>query len=85
MRDEILELQLDKDFLRALFLLFKSRKYSTKLKICVLKIISENYENEIKLLHSQIQSYNFQNPKEVFENLPSPKKEEIVLSFDLHI
>ena len=63
----------------------KSRKYSPKLKICVLEIISENYENEIKLLHSQIHSYNFWNPKEFFENLPSPKQEEIVLSFDLHI
>ena len=47
LRDEILELNLDEDFLRAFFLLLKSRKYSPKLKICVLKIISENYENEI--------------------------------------
>ena len=36
-------------------------------------------------MHSQIQSYNFQNPKEFFENLPSPKQEEIIISFDLHI
>ena len=85
LRDEMLELQLDEDFLRTFFLLLKSRKYSPKLKICVLDIISENYESEIKLLHSQIQSYNFRNPKEFFENLPSPKQEEIVLYFDMHI
>ena len=55
-----------------------------ELKKWLLGIISENYENEIKLLRSQIQSYNFRNPKEFFENIPSPKQEEIVLSFDLH-
>ena len=84
-RDELSKLQFDDYFLRAFFLLFKSRKCSPQVKKWLLDIISENYENEIKLLHSQIQSYNFRNPKEFFENLPSPKQEEIVLSFDLHI
>ena len=36
-------------------------------------------------MHSQIQSYNFRDPKEFLENIPSPKKEEIVLPFDLQI
>ena len=85
MKDEILDFQFDEDFLKVIFLIFKSRKFSPQVKKWLLDIISENYETEIKLLHSQIQSYNFWNPKEFFENLPSPKKEEIVISFDLHI
>ena len=36
-------------------------------------------------MHSQIQSYNFQDPKEFLENVPSQKQEEIVLPFNLHI
>ena len=36
-------------------------------------------------MHSQIQSYNFRNPKSFFENIPSPKQEESVIPFDLHI
>ena len=83
LRDEILEFQLDEDFLRAIFPILKLIKYSPQLKKCVLEIISENYENEIKLLHSQIQAYNFRDPKEFLENLPSPRQEEIALSFDL--
>ena len=84
-RDGLLEFKLDEDFLRVVFLILKSRKSSPQLKICVLELISEKYENDIKLLHSQIQSYNFWDPKEFLENLPSPKQEEIVLPFDLQI
>ena len=36
-------------------------------------------------MNSQIQSYNFRDPKEFLENIPSPKQEEIVLPLDLHI
>ena len=58
LKDEILDFQFEEDFLRVLFLLFKSRKCSPQVKKWLLDIIFENYENEIKLLHSQIQSYN---------------------------
>ena len=84
-RDELSKLQFDEDFLRDFFLLFKSRKCSPQVKKWLLDLISENYENEIKLLDSQIQSYNFQDPKEFLENIPSPKQEEIVLPFDMQI
>ena len=53
-RDGLLEFQLDEDFLRAVFLILKSRKCSPQLKICVLELVFEKYENDIKLLHSQI-------------------------------
>jgi len=36
-------------------------------------------------LHSQIQSYNFQDPKEFFKNLPSPKQDETVVPFEWQI
>ena len=85
LKDVLLEFQLDEDFLRVVFLILKSRKCSPQLKICVLELVSEKYENGIKIFHFQIQSYNFQDPKEFLENLPSPKQEEIVLPFDLQI
>ena len=53
--------------------------------MCLLNLVSEKYENEIKLLHSQIQSYNLRDPKKFLQNLPSPNHEEIVLPFDLQI
>lgn len=43
-----------------------------------------NIWNIIELLNTQIQSYNFQDPQEFLENIPSPKQEEIVLPLDLH-
>ena len=58
-RDGLLEFQLDEDFLKVVFLLLKTRKYSPQLEICVLEIFFEKYENDIKLFPSQIQSYNF--------------------------
>ena len=48
-------------------------------------MVVEKFENDIELLDSQIQSYNFLDLKEFLENLPSPKQEEIVLPVDLQI
>lgn len=53
--------------------------------MCFLNLVIEKYENEIKLFHSQIQSYNLRDPKESLQNLPSPNHEESVLPFDLRI
>ena len=55
LKDEILYFQFDEDFLKVFFLILKSRKIS-QVKKWLLDIISKNYETEIKLLHSQIQS-----------------------------
>jgi hypothetical protein len=41
--------------------------------------------NDIELLDSQIQSYNFLDLKVLLENIPSPKQGEIVLPVDLQI
>jgi hypothetical protein len=60
----------------------KSRKFSPEIKICVLELVAEIFEKDIELLDLSIQSYSFQDPKQFFENLPSPKKEEMVLPFD---
>jgi len=48
-----------------------------------LDLVVEKYENEIELLHSQIQSYDIRDPMEFLHNLPSPNHEEIVLPSDL--
>jgi hypothetical protein len=68
-----------------MFHCLKLRKFSPKGKICFLELVVERFEKDIELLDSHIQSYNFQNPKQFLENLPSPNQEEIVLPFDLHI
>jgi len=56
-----------------------------QIKMCFLDLIVEEHENEIEILHSQIQSYDFHDPKEFLQNLPSPSHEEIVLPFDFQI
>jgi hypothetical protein len=65
--------------------LFEIEKISPEIKICVLELVAERFEKDIELLDLQIQSYSFQDPKQFFENLPSPKQEEIVLPFDFQI
>jgi serine/threonine protein kinase len=54
-------------------------------KISFLEVVVEKFENYIELLDSQIQSYNFRDLKELLENLPSPKQEEILLPIDWQI
>ena len=84
-KNQLSEFQLDEDFLEVVFLILKSRKFSPEARTCFLEIVVEWYETGIELLNSQIQSYNFWDPKEFLENLPSPKQEEIVLPLDLHV
>ena len=69
----------------AIFLILKLRKFSPEAKKCFLEIVVERYETSIELLNSQIQSYNFWDPKEFLESIPSLKQEEILLPLDLHI
>ena len=68
-----------------MFLILKSRKIYPKGKSCFLDLVVEKFEKAIELLDFHIQSYNFQDPKQFLENIPSPKQEEIILPFDLHI
>lgn len=63
----------------------KSSQLTPKNKICFLGLVAEKLENEIELLDVQIVSYDFQDPKQFLEILPPPKKEEIVIPFDLQI
>ena len=63
----------------------KSSRLTPKNKICFLGLAAKKLENEIELLDVQIGSYDFQDPKQFLESLPPPKKEEIVIPFDLQI
>jgi len=84
-REVLSKFQPDEEFLGLVFLVVKTTEYPHKIKMCCLNLVVEKYENEIELLHSQIQSYDFLNPKEFLQNLPSPSHEEIVLPSDLQI
>jgi len=84
-RGKLVEFHIDEDFLTTVFRILESSKFSPKSKICFLELVVENFKNDIELLDSQIQSYNFLDLKEFLENLPSPKQEEIVLPVDLQI
>jgi hypothetical protein len=84
-RGKLAEFHIDEDFLTTVFRILESSKFSPKSKICFLELVIEKFENDIELLDSQIQSYNFLDLKEFLENLPSPKQEEIVLPIDWQI
>jgi hypothetical protein len=84
-RNKLAEFHIDEDFLTIVFRILESSKFSPKSKICFLELVVEKFENDIELLDSQIQSYNFRDLKEFLENLPSPKQEEIVLPIDWQI
>jgi hypothetical protein len=62
-RDELADFQIDEVLLTTVFHCWKSRKFSPEVKICVLELFSERLEKDIEILNTQIQSYNFQNPK----------------------
>ena len=54
-------------------------------KINFLELVIEKYEREIDLLHSQIRLYDFHDPQDFLQNLPSPSHKEIVLPSDFQI
>lgn len=59
------EYELDENFVR--LLLIKVRAIpQPQIKICLLDLIVEEHEKDIKLLHCQIQSYDFQDPNFFF-------------------
>lgn len=76
--------ELDQDFVRSVLLKVKTIK-QPQIRIPFLDLVVEEHENEIEFLHSRIRSYDFPNPKEFFQNLPSPSRKEIVLPSDLQI
>ena len=46
-------------------------------------MLVERYESEIEILNSQEQSYQFEDQRAYLESLPSPKKEEIPMPFEV--
>ena len=84
-RGELADLQFDEVSLTVVFHCCKLKNYSHKSKICVLELLAENLERDIELLNTQIHSYNFQSPKQFYEELTSPKPKDIVSSFDFLI
>jgi hypothetical protein len=85
LRDELEEFQIDENFSTSVFICLKSREVTPKGKICFLGLIDERLENGFELLDVQIESYDFQDPKSFLESLPPPKREEIVIPFELQI
>jgi hypothetical protein len=63
----------------------KSSRFTSEGKSCFLGLVAERLENEFELLDVQFESYDFQDPKQFLESLPPPKREEIVIPFDLQI
>ena len=84
-RNKLVEFQIDEDFLAVMFPCLKSSKFSPEGKICFRELIVEIFEKDIELLDFHIELYNFQDPKQFLENIPSRKQEEIIFPFDLQI
>ena len=84
-RDELAEFQIDEHFSTIVFRCLKSSQLTSENKNCFLGLAATILENEIELLDVKIGSYDFQDPKQFLEGLPPPKKEEIVIPFDLQI
>ena len=68
-----------------MFLCLKPSRFTPEGKSCFLGLVVERLKNEFELLDVGFQSYDFQDPKWFLESLPPPKKEEIVIPFDLQI
>ena len=77
-REMLSEFELNEEFFRAV--LSKIPGGQNKL---FLELVVGKYENEIELLEAHIQSYNFRDPREFYQNLPPPVHREIVLSPEL--
>jgi hypothetical protein len=84
-RNELAETPLDEEFLTILFQCLKLNRYPPESKIYVLELVVERFEREFELLDSQTQPYDFQSIDKFLENLPSPRRDEIVSPFDLQI
>ena len=85
LRDELAEFQIDEIFSKTIFLCLKSSRLTAEGKSCFLGLVVEILENEFELLDVQFESHDFQDPKQFLESLPPPKREEIVIPFDLQI
>jgi len=78
------EYELD-DFFFKLVLLKVKAIQQPQIKMCFADLLAEEHQNEIELVHSQIQPFDFQDPKEFLQSLPSPSHEAIVLPSHLQI
>lgn len=84
-RDELVDFQIDEYFLITVFFCLKLSKFYPGSIICFIELVVERFKKDIELLDYHIQSYNFQVPKQLLENLPSPKQEDIVFPFYFQI
>jgi hypothetical protein len=84
-RDELADLPIEEVSLTTLSRCWKSKIFSHEFKMCVFELLAEKLERDIELLNIHIQSYSFQNPKQCYEQLTSPKPKDIVSSFDFLI
>ena len=85
LRDELVEFQIDENFSTSVFLFLKSSRLTHEGKSCFIGLIAERLENGFELLDFQIESHDFQDHKQFLESLPPPKREEIVIPFELQI
>ena len=81
-KNELAEIPFDEEFSTIVFRCLKLSICPPEYKTCFLELIVENFKREIELLDSQTQSYDFHSIEDFLENLPSPRKDEIVSPFD---
>jgi hypothetical protein len=84
-RDKLADFPSEEVSLTVVFRCWKSKNVPHEIKIRVLELFAERLEKDIELLKTQIQSFNFQSPKQFYEKLTSPKPKDIVSPFDLLI
>ena len=82
-RNELAEIPFDEEFSTIVFQCLKLSRCPPEVKTCFLELVVERFEREIELLDSQTQPHDFQSIDEFLENLPSPRRDEIVSPFDL--
>ena len=82
LRNELVEFQIDENFSTSIFRCLKSNQLTPESKDRFLGLVSERLENEIELLDVQIESYDFQDPKQFLETLPLPKEVKVRLPLD---
>jgi len=81
-RNELAEIPIDEEFSTIVFQCLELSRCPPECKTCFLELIVERFKREVELLDSQTQSYDFQSIEDFLENLPSPRKDEIVSPFD---
>jgi len=82
-RNELAEIPFDEEFSTIVFQCLKLSRCPPESKIYFLELVVERFKREIELLDSQTQPYDFQSIEDFLENLPSPRKDEVLSPFDV--